>query len=62
MELGCTHYELGCNFDETVFEVMTFTNENSHRIHLESKHVQNFLSEIKDLDVDIKIEKFKTCT
>ncbi|WP_150466285.1 putative quinol monooxygenase [Francisella sp. SYW-9] len=61
-ELGCTHYELGCNDDGTVFEVMAFTDESSHKIHLESKHVQNFLAEIKDLDVEIKTEKFKACT
>lgn len=62
LELGCIYYELGCNNDGSVFEVMAFTDENSHRIHLESKHVQNFLSEIKDLDVEIKTEKFKACT
>ncbi|MED7789099.1 antibiotic biosynthesis monooxygenase [Francisella sp. 19X1-34] len=61
-ELGCIHYELGYNDRGTVFEVMAFTDENSHKIHLESKHVQNFLAEIKDLDVEIKIEKFKACT
>jgi quinol monooxygenase YgiN len=41
---------------------MTFTDDNSHKIHLESKHVQSFLAEIKDLDVEIKTEKFKACT
>lgn len=61
-ELGCIHYELGCNSEGSVFEVMTFTDDNSHKIHLESKHVQNFLAEIKDLDVEIKTEKFKACT
>lgn len=61
-ELGCIHYELGCNKDGTVFEVITFTDENSHKVHMDSKHVQNFLAEIKDLDVEIEIEKFKACT